>query len=943
LHKHVQGAGNGLGQSGQRERKKGLAGFIDCGSQHMRSYPNAMARRIAPERAISLTTIGQPLPGERSCCPERQFTSLNTTAGFESNRNLDASYAERRCGLSVVENRSRWFSSRQRPFDLSRQPMITIAAASALGIMAEQSRSLGLAIAGLALLIGLWRIAAAHRWKRWALLMAMVATTTAFRSNWDEANYRDATVGVLITDGPQPAIVEGKVTGLIQRIAKRKESLQSNESPWSTRFNIDVSSVRTGTDFHRCDGRLLVSVNSDLPDVGTGDTVRLSGHLSAFWQPTNPGEIDMRQVARNLRQQGRLSVPDVRQVEVLQIAAGGWNRLANHISLRGEQTLLNCLGAETGALAAALVVGRRGSLGPDLQDQLLETGTVHLLSVSGLHMGIVAMMLRLLATTLGLRGAAQIVFVGGCCLMFVAITGGRPPVLRAAILVGAVLAAAALNRQSLPLNSLALAAVILMLVNPTNLGSVGVQLSFVAVATLVSCGHRYREIDEEIRSEAQLDRLAGTVASPLRKRVRSLLGQLNNALWFSLCVTLTTTPLVWLHFNLVTPIAIVANVILGLPMTVALLSGLAAVVAGMFSGRLASLVSLVCFAALWVMQRVIDFAADVTWGHFWLPGPPTWWVAMYYLLLAAGFATFGHKYRATSFIAGSILWCLIAWWLAVLPSQHRSDVLRATFVDVGHGTCVIVNLPDGRNLVYDCGSLGNKNYSSRGIQEPLWAQGIMRLDAIVLSHADADHYNALPGLLRRFRVNELVVPTGMFESSKTGLEPIRQAIASAGVPIRELSRDDRHFDLPTTSDAQRSMIQVLHPPAYRVPGNDNANSLVLRFDLGGRSLVLPGDLEPPGLQMVLDQPRPLAGGILMAPHHGSLTLDNRAILDWARPRQVIVSGGIRARRPEVAEALRARGSDVFITADSGAIQVSIPNAATGRLPVTVRTWLNDPW
>lgn len=821
--------------------------------------------------------------------------------------------------------------------------MITIAAAAALGIIAEKTQAFGLAIAGLVLLIGLWRVTVTHRWKRWALLMAMVAATAAFRSAWDEASYRNATVRVLITDNPQPAIVEGKVTGLVQRIAKRKEVLQANESPWSTRFNIDVTSVRTGTDFHRCDGRLLVSVNSDLPDVGTGDTVRLSGQLSAFWQPTNPGEIDMRLVARNLRQQGRLSVSDVRHVEVLHGAAWGWNRLANHISLRGEGTLIHCLGADTGALAAALVVGRRGSLGVDLQDQLLETGTVHLLSVSGLHMGIVAMMLRLIATTLGLRGVWQIIFIGGCCLMFVAITGGRPPVVRAAILVAAVLAAAVLNRRSLPLNSLAMAAVILMLANPTNLGSVGVQLSFVAVATLVSCGHRYREIDDEIRSETQLDRLASTVASPWHKRARWLLGQLNNALWFSLCVTLTTTPLVWLHFNIVTPIAIVANVLLGLPMTVALLSGLVAVVSGMFSDRLASMVSLICFAALWVMQRVIDFAADIAWGHFWLPGPPTWWVAVYYLSLAAGFATCNRKYRAATFVAGSIVWCVVGWWLAILPSQQRHESLRATFVDVGHGTCVILNLPDGRNLVYDCGSLGNKNYSSRGIQEPLWAQGIMRLDAVVLSHADADHYNALPGLLRRFQVRELAVPAGMFDSSKTGLEPIRDAIALRQVPIRELSRDDRYFDLPTTSDGPLSIIRVLHPPAYRVPGNDNANSLVLSFDLGGRSLVLPGDLEPPGLQMVLDQPRPQAGGVLMAPHHGSLTLDNRAILDWARPRQVIVSGGMRARRPEVAEALRVRGSDVFITAQSGAIQVSIPNDQTGRLPVTVRTWLGDPW
>jgi competence protein ComEC len=309
-------------------------------------------------------------------------------------------------------------------------------------------------------------------------------------------------------------------------------------------------------------------------------------------------------------------------------------------------------------------------------------------------------------------------------------------------------------------------------------------------------------------------------------------------------------------------------------------------------------------------------------------------------------------------VIGSIAWCVIAWWLAVLPSQNRSDDLRATFIDVGHGTSVILNLPDGRNMLYDCGSLGNRNYSSRGFHEPLWSQGITRLDAIILSHADADHYNAVPGLLRRFRVDEVVVPTGMFDSTKVGLEPIRRAIASAKVPVREVSYEDDCLDSSASANQHRSKVFVLHPPPYRVQGNDNANSLVLRIDLDGRSLVLPGDLEPPGLEMVLNRPRPLAGGVLMAPHHGSLTIDSQAILDWARPAQVIVSGGERAKRPEVAEALRVRGSDVFVTAEVGAIQVTLPAGITDdpskssigkqsapppRTQAAIRAWLSDPW
>src|SRR5690606_8970220 len=121
------------------------------------------------------------------------------------------------------------------------------------------------------------------------------------------------------------------------------------------------------------------------------------------------------------------------------------------------------------------------------------------------------------------------------------------------------------------------------------------------------------------------------------------------------------------------------------------------------------------------------------------------------------------------------------------------------------GTSVILNRPHRGTLLYDCGWLGNDSYSSRGIQEALWALGLTRLEAIAISHADADHYNALPGLLRRFDVGELIVPVGMLDVPKPGLIPIREAIARAGVPVREVGREDQQL----FADGS---VSILHPP-----------------------------------------------------------------------------------------------------------------------------------
>ncbi len=232
--------------------------------------------------------------------------------------------------------------------------------------------------------------------------------------------------------------------------------------------------------------------------------------------------------------------------------------------------------------------------------------------------------------------------------------------MRAASLVGIVLLARIMGRQNSPLNSLGLAALILMWINPTNLMQVGVQLSFLAVATLFSCGHRYSGIDEELRAETQLDRLVESVQSPWRQRIDRLSAGVANAVWYSLCVTLTTTPLVWMHFHIVSPVAVLANVLLAIPMTIALISGLIAVLLGMAGPAVAMPAAAVCYGALWIMQQIIQIAAELPWGHFWLPSPPAWWVAFYYLAVVAGFAVPTAAWRRRLFFGGSLLWCASA-------------------------------------------------------------------------------------------------------------------------------------------------------------------------------------------------------------------------------------------------------------------------------------------
>jgi competence protein ComEC len=187
-------------------------------------------------------------------------------------------------------------------------------------------------------------------------------------------------------------------------------------------------------------------------------------------------------------------------------------------------------------------------------------------------------------------------------------------------------------------------------------------------------------------------------------------------------------------------------------------------------------------------------------------------------------------------------------------------------------------------------------------------------------------------VLRRFRVGQIVTPPRLLHQDEPALAASRAAIRRAGIPVREVSRGE-------TLVIGRCRTRILHPPPRGVDGSDNANSLVLRIDHGNTTLILPGDVEPPGTERLIEHDRPPPGGILMAPHHGSLQMDAATVLTWARPAVTIVSGGRRAKKPEVRQMLSITGSDVWVTARQGAIRVRIDSVGTKQL----RAWIEDPW
>ncbi len=575
------------------------------------------------------------------------------------------------------------------------------------------------------------------------------------------------------------------------------------------------------------------------------------------------------------------------------------------------------VGPERAHLAAAILLGTREGLPYDETEPYLVTGTIHVLVVSGMNVAILASGLFLMSWVGWLPRKTALSLIIAALIVYSLLAEAQPPVVRAAVLGILICISAWTGRHGVRFNSLAAAALVALAMNPADLFRPGPQLSFLAVATLIWIG--YASLLRHRQSADRLQQMLEAIRPWYSRALRSL-GRWN--FWLlvtSLVVWLTTLPLVLMQFHVASPIAVLISPIVWLCVVSAMWSGFVMLLVGWLVPFAGSICGGICNASLAGLQETVRIAEGVPAGHFWAPGPAVWRVVGFYIgllvVMVWGRAVAPRRWQ----VAALALWILIG----LVPPAIRAvttDEFECTFIAVGHGTCVLIESPTGETLMYDAGALGSPEYATQAIASYLWHRGIMRIDGLVISHADVDHYNAVPGLLERFSIGAIYVSPVMFERFGEGAtsaapEVLRGAIQRAGVPLREIWAGDRLYA------GRQVSLQVLHPPQRGVIGSDNANSITLAVEYGDHRLLLPGDLESPGLDDVLAE-LPYDCDVLLAPHHGSRQSDPPGFAAWSTPEWVVISGGRGDEVSLVVATYQKAGAHVMRTHEYGAVRFS---------------------
>ena len=729
-------------------------------------------------------------------------------------------------------------------------------------------------------------------------------------------------IGFYATEFGGPACIRGTLVELPRRLPKKPDDpgrlIPQGER---TAFTFRVDSLRDGVDWISATGNISVIVDGNCEHYRYGDRLELFGQLSKPLGPQNPDDFDL---ATSLRCRRILSILRVPSSDgVILHENGPWSvcRFLESLRRQGRTNIEHCMNSRCAALATAMILGLREGVDEETTQTLLETGTLHILAISGLHVGLLAATVGFSLALLGISRRKTAVVLIGVVLVYLLLTDVRPPAIRACVLVFVVSTAMFSSRRSLAVNTLCASGLIVLALNPTELFQFGAQLSFIATGAFLWIPSLPKQLrfpskhavgdDEERLSDIETFESSRWIS--LQYAEKFLLGLVTLFL-VSLTIWIISTPLLLARIHLFTPIAPLVNPLLWLPLTAALICGFAVMifggvpVLGIVLGFLANLSFDFLIEMIALFQRL--------GGHYWMPGPPLWWNVVFYSCFVLWTFFPLRKPPTTITVAIFLGWIMVGCVVGLFERIERrwNDRLTVSFTSVGHGTGILMITPQSRAVIYDVGCFSSPKHGGDVMSRNLWRYGKTRIDAVVLSHADSDHYNGVVTLAERFHIDTVFVSPYMFEKQDKGLDHLRRSLIDKNIPVRIIGDGD---ELDGLLDAK-----ILHPPkdGFEDRGASNACSIVLLLEHRGCRFLFPGDLD--GLTAPFLGHPPISCENVVVPHHGGRSRLTEPLLDWTTPKHLVVSGGNFTRNDELLDDFRRRGFTLFSTFDDGAVEWS---------------------
>jgi competence protein ComEC len=667
-----------------------------------------------------------------------------------------------------------------------------------------------------------------------------------------------------------------------------------DRDPGRTAFSMDVRDI----DGMQVTGAVRVSVREETTQLGYGDTIRVFGKIFEPKGFNNPNGFDYPAYLAQNNIYYTVSVKDSSKVLVLHPGKGIFRTIQDWRE-RIRQSFLASTTGPGSAILQAMVIGEEGRLTEEMRDQFMAAGVTHIISISGSHLGMVAVLcfglLRGLLFLMPERLYHQLTLSVDpkkiaawltlpLVIFYTLLAGGQVATIRSLLMISAGLLAIILDRENALMHSLAIAALLILMVSPQAIFDISFQLSYLSVLVIGYVVALWNNL--ELKAHNALHKFR------------------NSAILLfiiSLATSLATGPLVAHYFNQFSFAGIISNTI------VVPFAGMVVVPLGLFSAILSLFLGHLPFAGINqlvcdIFVYVVAFFSRLPFAEFHPPAPGVLWLLFYALFLLslgafisarllAWFKPFERSSRIAKLplvgmaLSGTVLVLSLAFFLA--PNKRA----QISFIDVGQGDCELIRLRSGKTILIDGGGAYDNRFDiGRRVVAPyLWNKGIHTIDLVILSHPHPDHMNGLKFIFKKFNVAQV------WESERDpdlpGYADFRRIIAEKNIARKTVSAEDAPVVL---GEAE---LRVLHPSrtftshdqkAYMA---ENNRALVVRIAFNNKVGLFTGDIGAEAEQRLIQTSRDIKCDLLKVPHHGSNTSSSNVFLSKTRPEIAVVTCG----------------------------------------------------
>lgn len=645
---------------------------------------------------------------------------------------------------------------------------------------------------------------------------------------------------------------------VIEQPVVKKERIEYTVRISRVYFNNNWYSIHTKV-------KLICPGNNKTPIYQYGDILQVRNELHIPPQPFNEGGFNYNYY---LNAKGIHAVSYAAPYQIKKIGVLMRTNIIEEFVYRSRQSITRTvnkfLPENEAALLKGIIIGDRTGFSEKMTENFSRSGLSHLVAVSGMHVAIlltgITYLLGLFNINKYLSKVISIIFI----ILFIFITGCTPSVLRASIMAIIFLLSYLVNREADAYTSLFFSALAILLYNPIILFDIGFQLSFCATLSLFLF---YKPIYSKL--------------GVLPKWIREVAAA-------SIAAQIGTVIIVAYHFNGVSLISIVSNLIVVPFTSIVLISGVILYVLGSINAVAGYIIAGFSYVLLKFILFSSSLFANLPFATLAVPSPDLFFVIAYLLILFMLYNLLQGTKNIFQF--RSVFFLLIVVFISSVVVQFwQKNNLEVTFVNVGQGDCIFLRCPGGKTILVDGGgSEGRNDYNvGENIVIPyLLKRGVMSIDVAVVSHYHDDHAEGILTMLENMLIKTLMLPLREEENQlkKNLVENANHRL----VPIYYLSKGDK------LKIDNKVVVEVLGPGMNQVKNpllNENNKSLILKLQYGSVSFLLTGDIEKEAEGYIAECGGLLTANVLKVPHHGSDTSSTEKFLRQVSPEYAVISVG----------------------------------------------------